>query len=132
MKQPVSFYSEGVRLVGDVYHPEGVPPGERRAAIVLCHGDTGVKDLYLPDNARVLNAAGYVVLTLPDRAACRAQRLRALPGLRGAGVQRGHARGGGLVPRVPAGQARMIYAPAFARTLAMGHTLWTQTEPSFT
>jgi dipeptidyl aminopeptidase/acylaminoacyl peptidase len=63
MKQPVSFYSEGVRLVGDVYHPEGVRPGEPRAGIVLCHGYTGVKDLYLPDNARVLNAAGYVVLT---------------------------------------------------------------------
>ena len=36
---------------------------ERRAGIVLCHGYTGVKDLYLPDNARVLNEAGYVVLT---------------------------------------------------------------------
>jgi dipeptidyl aminopeptidase/acylaminoacyl peptidase len=30
---------------------------------VLCHGYTGVRDLYLPDNARELNAAGYVVLT---------------------------------------------------------------------
>ena len=30
---------------------------------MLCHGYTGVKDLYLPDNARVLNAAGYIVLT---------------------------------------------------------------------
>ena len=30
---------------------------------MLCHGYTGVKDLYLPDNARVLNDAGYVVLT---------------------------------------------------------------------
>jgi dipeptidyl aminopeptidase/acylaminoacyl peptidase len=63
MKQAISFYSEGVRLVGDVYHPDGARPGERRAGIVLCHGYTGVKDLYLPDNARVLNEAGYVVLT---------------------------------------------------------------------
>jgi len=30
---------------------------------VLCHGYTGVKDLYLPDNARVLNEAGYMVMT---------------------------------------------------------------------
>jgi dipeptidyl aminopeptidase/acylaminoacyl peptidase len=29
---------------------------------VLCHGYTGVKDLYLPDNARVLNDAGYVAM----------------------------------------------------------------------
>jgi dipeptidyl aminopeptidase/acylaminoacyl peptidase len=30
---------------------------------VLCHGYTGVKDLYLPDNARVLTGAGHVVMT---------------------------------------------------------------------
>ena len=63
MKTPVSFYSEGLKLVGDVYAPDDLRPGERRAGIVLCHGYTGVKDIYLPDNARALNAAGYVALT---------------------------------------------------------------------
>lgn len=63
MKKPVSFYSEGCKLVGDLYLPEDIGSGEMRAGIVLCHGYTGVKDLYLPDNARVLNEAGYVVLT---------------------------------------------------------------------
>jgi dipeptidyl aminopeptidase/acylaminoacyl peptidase len=63
LKRAVTFYSEGVKLVGDVYVPDGLPAGERRAGIVLCHGYTGVKDLYLPDNARVLNAAGYVAMT---------------------------------------------------------------------
>jgi dipeptidyl aminopeptidase/acylaminoacyl peptidase len=63
VKTPVSFYSEGVRLAGDLYRPDGVARGERRAGIVLCHGYTGVKDLYLPDNARVLTDAGYVVMT---------------------------------------------------------------------
>lgn len=63
MRQPVSFYSEGVKLDGDLFLPDGLKPGERRAGIVLCHGYTGVKDLYLPDNARVLNEAGYVVLS---------------------------------------------------------------------
>src|SRR5262245_30671876 len=63
MKKPVAFFSEGVRLVGDVYYPADLRPKEKRAGIVLCHGYTGVKDLYLPDNARVLNEAGYVVLT---------------------------------------------------------------------
>lgn len=63
MKKPVSFYSEGFRLVGDVYYPDGLKPDERRAGVVLCHGYTGVKDLYLPDNARVLNEAGYVAMT---------------------------------------------------------------------
>jgi dipeptidyl aminopeptidase/acylaminoacyl peptidase len=62
MPKPVSFYSEGIKLAGDVYLPEDLKPGERRAGIVLCHGYTGVRNIYLPDNARVLAGAGYVVL----------------------------------------------------------------------
>jgi dipeptidyl aminopeptidase/acylaminoacyl peptidase len=62
MKRPITFYSEGFKLQGDLYLPDGIAPGDQRSGIVLCHGYTGVKDLYLPDNARVLNEAGYVVL----------------------------------------------------------------------
>ncbi|MGE0223042.1 MAG: alpha/beta hydrolase [Acetobacteraceae bacterium] len=60
---PVSFYSEGVRLAGDLFVPDDLRSGEKRAGIVLCHGYTGVRNLYLPDTARALNDAGYVVLT---------------------------------------------------------------------
>ena len=63
MKRAVEFYSEGFKLVGNVYVPDGLPSGEQRAAVLLCHGYTGVKDLYLPDNAKTLNDAGYVVMT---------------------------------------------------------------------
>ena len=63
MKRAVEFYSEGVKLCGDVYTPDDLRPGESRAAVLLCHGYTGVKDLYLPDNARSLNEAGYVAMT---------------------------------------------------------------------
>jgi dipeptidyl aminopeptidase/acylaminoacyl peptidase len=63
MPKPVSFYSEGVRLAGDLFLPADLNPGERRAGIVLCHGYTGVRSIYLPDNARMLAEAGYVVLT---------------------------------------------------------------------
>ncbi|MGE3538045.1 MAG: alpha/beta hydrolase [Candidatus Tectimicrobiota bacterium] len=63
MQRPVTFYSEGYKLVGDIYTPDDLRPGEKRAGIVLCHGYTGVKDLYLPDNARELNKAGYIVMT---------------------------------------------------------------------
>ncbi|HXT80954.1 MAG TPA: alpha/beta fold hydrolase [Acetobacteraceae bacterium] len=59
----VSFYSEGTRLSGDLFLPDDLAPGEKRAGVVLCHGYTGVRNLYLPDNARLLNQAGYVVLT---------------------------------------------------------------------
>jgi len=63
VKKPVHFYSEGFQLVGDVYYPGDLEPGDKRAGIVLCHGYTGVKDLYLPDNARVLTEAGYIAMT---------------------------------------------------------------------
>ena len=59
--ESVSFFSEGVRLAGDLYRPADTGGGAR-AGIVLCHGYTGVKSLYLPDNARELTEAGYVVL----------------------------------------------------------------------
>jgi uncharacterized protein len=63
MSRRVSFYSDGVKLAGDLFLPADVKPGERRAGIVLCHGYTGIRTIYLPDNAAVLAAAGYVVLT---------------------------------------------------------------------
>jgi uncharacterized protein len=59
----ISFFSEGVRLAGDLFVPLDLKHGERRSGIVLCHGYTGVRNLYLPDIARVLTEAGYVVLT---------------------------------------------------------------------
>ena len=63
MSKPATFYSEGIKLAGDLFLPADLKPGERRAGIVLCHGYTGVRSIYLPDNARVLAEAGYVVLT---------------------------------------------------------------------
>jgi len=63
MSKAVSFYSEGVKLAGDLFLPADVKPGDRRAGIVLCHGYTGVRSIYLPDNARVLAEAGYVVMS---------------------------------------------------------------------
>src|SRR5262245_44099635 len=38
--QKVSFFSDGHRLDGLLYTPDGLAPGERRAAIVLCVGYT--------------------------------------------------------------------------------------------
>ncbi len=61
--QAVSFYSEGTRLSGDLFMPDGLNPNEQRAGILLCHGYTGVRNLYLPDTAKALTDAGYVVLT---------------------------------------------------------------------
>jgi uncharacterized protein len=63
LTEAVSFYSEGSKLSGDLYLPAGLGKAEKRAAIVLCHGYTGVRNLYLPEIARLFNAAGYVALT---------------------------------------------------------------------
>jgi pimeloyl-ACP methyl ester carboxylesterase len=65
--QKVSFYSDGVRLDGMLYTPEGLPTGERRAAVVLLAGYTYPKSFVLPEIARALNAAGYVALVFDYR-----------------------------------------------------------------
>ena len=59
----VSFYSEGVRLEGNLFRPDSTRFPGRRPGVVLCHGYTGTRDLYLPDAALALNEAGYVALT---------------------------------------------------------------------
>ncbi len=89
IKEPISFFSEGCKLDGDVYLPDGLRDDERRAGIVLCHGYTGVKDLYLPDNARVLCDAGYAVLTFDYKGwgKSEGQRDRLAPHSRVADVQ---------------------------------------------
>ena len=61
--RPISFYSEGVRLAGDLFLPDDIAADEKRAGLVLCHGYTGVRNLYLPDIATAFTASGYVVLT---------------------------------------------------------------------
>ena len=89
MKTPVTFYSEGVKLDGDVYVPDDVRPREKRAGIVLCHVYTGVKDIYLPDNARALNKAGYVAMVFDYKGwgASDGPRTRLAPYSRVADVQ---------------------------------------------
>ena len=59
----VSFFSEGVRLEGNIFRPDAAKFPGRRPGVVLCHGYTGTRDLYLPDAARALADAGYVALT---------------------------------------------------------------------
>ncbi len=89
MRKPVTFYSEGVKLVGDLFLPDDIGADERRAGVVLCHGYTGVKDLYLPDNARVLNQAGYAVLSFDYKGWSESEgpRTRLAPHSRVADVQ---------------------------------------------
>jgi alpha-beta hydrolase superfamily lysophospholipase len=66
-REDVAFYSEGCRLSGHLYLPDGRAEGERRPAVVLAHGYTGVKELMLPDYAERFAAQGWVALTFDYR-----------------------------------------------------------------
>ena len=63
----VSFFSEGVRLIGNLFLPADLQPGERRPGIVLCHGFTGVRQLTLPEYARRFAQAGCIALIFDYR-----------------------------------------------------------------
>jgi len=63
----VNFFSEGTKMEGDLFLPSDYKAGERRPAIVLCHGFTGIRSLILGDYAQVFCAAGFVVLTFDYR-----------------------------------------------------------------
>ncbi len=66
-KRTVKFYSESVRLEGDLYLPSDLKAGERRPGIVLCHGFTGLRELILSDYAKVFADAGFVAFTFDYR-----------------------------------------------------------------
>ncbi len=73
-KRTVTFFSEGTRLEGDLFLPDGFKAGEQRPGIVLCHGFTGLRAGILPDYAKVF-AGGRIC-----RADLRLSRLRREPG----------------------------------------------------
>ena len=63
----VHFYSEGARLAGILYLPDGAGGDPGRAGVVLCHGFTGIKELILPQYAEAFARAGFVALTFDYR-----------------------------------------------------------------
>src|SRR5260370_9296079 len=69
-KRTVKFYSESVRLEGDLYLPADLKAGERRPGIVLCHGFTGLRALILGDYPKVFADAGFVAFTFDYRGFC--------------------------------------------------------------
>ena len=64
--QSITFVSDGLRIVGDLYLPDNLD-AEPRPAIVLCHGFGGLRGFWFPQFARHFNRAGYVVLAFDHR-----------------------------------------------------------------
>jgi hypothetical protein len=72
-KRTVNFFSEGSRIEGDLFLPDGLKSAEQRPGVVLCQGFTGVRSLILPDYAKVFVDAGFVVLTFDYRGWARSE-----------------------------------------------------------
>ena len=67
MAEQITFYSDGIKLVGYLYQPDGLVSGEKRSGILLCHGFGAHQERYLPDIAQHLCGQGYVVMTFDYR-----------------------------------------------------------------
>lgn len=64
IEKPVHFYSDGLRLAGVLFLPDGPGP---HPGIVLCNGFTCIKEIILPDYASRFAHAGFAALTFDYR-----------------------------------------------------------------
>lgn len=68
MRRPITIWSEGTKMAGDLFIPDDIRPGEKRPAILLCHGWGGLKEhlssTYAPWWAK---SAGFIVLSFDYR-----------------------------------------------------------------
>ncbi|HEV2033606.1 MAG TPA: alpha/beta hydrolase [Candidatus Dormibacteraeota bacterium] len=80
-RRPITFFSDGLRLDGDVYLPPDLRPGERRPAVIPLSGYQGLKGLQPARFARALVPLGYVCLAFDYRGFGRSegQRGRLVP-----------------------------------------------------
>jgi uncharacterized protein len=67
MTQAVTIWSEGTRMAADLFVPDDMTAGERRPAILLCHGWAGPKAHLSRSYAPAFCEAGFVCLTFDYR-----------------------------------------------------------------
>ncbi len=67
MHKQVTIWSEGTKLAGDLWLPEGAGAGDKLPAILLCHGWGGLKEHLNTTYAPRFSKAGFVVLTFDYR-----------------------------------------------------------------
>ena len=58
----VHFFSDGHKIEADYQVPDGLKPGERAPALVLCAGFGSARNLIVPDYAKHFVDAGYATL----------------------------------------------------------------------
>lgn len=67
MERETTFFSDGIKLAATLYLPDGLRKNEKRPAILLCHGYTGIRRGLAATFAQRFCAAGYVALTFDYR-----------------------------------------------------------------
>ena len=65
--ETVVFYSDGVRLVGDIFRPTEPPPPSGYPTVIVCHGFGGIKEFFVGDIARALTAHGFLAMSFDYR-----------------------------------------------------------------
>ena len=66
-RQDVKFKSQGLNLAAWLYTPSDIKAGDKRPAIVMAHGFSAVKEMYLDKFAEQFAAAGFIVLVFDYR-----------------------------------------------------------------
>ena len=67
MRTDITFNSKGLRCAGWLYVPDGLAAGRKAPAIVMAHGLSAVKEMYLDRFAERFVAAGFMVLVFDYR-----------------------------------------------------------------
>jgi len=67
MRRDISFSSKGLRCFGWLYVPDNLAAGSKAPAIVMAHGFSAVKEMYLDRFAEKFVAAGFVTLVFDYR-----------------------------------------------------------------
>jgi uncharacterized protein len=67
MRKDIMFTSQGQQCSGRLYVPDGLVQDQKVPAIVMAHGASGTKDVFLPGFADRFSAAGFVTLSFDYR-----------------------------------------------------------------
>lgn len=65
--ETITIWSDGVRMAGNLWKPEGLAADEKRAALLMVHGWGGLKSHLNQAYAPQFAALGYIVLTFDYR-----------------------------------------------------------------
>jgi fermentation-respiration switch protein FrsA (DUF1100 family) len=63
----VEFFSDSIKLAGDLYFPPQVTSNSPAPGLIICHGYGGIKEFFLPEIAKAFAAQGFAALIFDYR-----------------------------------------------------------------